>query len=133
MTAAILLLLGIVGAGIWQDRIKLSGIEQVIETMSHQINSKQRNAEVLVGTQWNENTQNNQETQDATRETYTETLDLIPIENIPMGDVKKEDSESKENAQKSDTVDSEIEEKAKEKKPSKEKKKTNPLRKKFLI
>mgnify|MGYP000009462819 FL=1 len=124
MTAAILLLLGIVGAGIWQDRIKLSGIEQVIETMSHQINSKQRNAEVLVGTQWNENTQNNQETQDATRETYTETLDLIPIENIPMGDVKKEDSESKENAQKSDTVDSEIEEKAKEKKQSKEKKKT---------
>lgn len=111
MTAAILLLLGIVGAGIWQDRIKLSGLEQVIETMSHQINTKHNDPEVLVGTQWSEETQNSQDSQNATKETYTETLDLIPIENLPMGDVKKEDTESAENTQKSDTVDSEKEEK----------------------
>ena len=124
MTAAILLLLGIVGAGIWQDRIKLSGLEQVIETMSYQINTKHNDPEVLVGTQWSEETQNSQDSQNATKETYTETLDLIPIENLPMGDVKKEDTESAENTQKSDTVDSEKEEKAEEQKQTKEKKKT---------
>lgn len=124
MTAAILLLLGIVGAGIWQDRIKLSGLEQVIETMSHQINTKHKGPEVLVGTQWSEETQNSQDSQNATKETYTETLDLIPIENLPMGDVKKEDSENTKNTQKSDTVDSEKEEKAETQKQTKEKKKT---------
>ena len=124
MTAAILLLLGIVGAGIWQDRIKLSGLEQVIETMSHQINTKHNDPEVLVGTQWSEETQNSQDSQNATKETYTETLDLIPIENLPMGDVKKEDSQNTENTQKSDTVDSEKEEKAETQKQTKEKKKT---------
>lgn len=124
MTAAILLLLGIVGAGIWQDRIKLFGLEQVIETMSHQINMKHNNPEVLVGTQWSEETQNSQDSQNATKETYTETLDLIPIENLPMGDVKKEDTESSENTQKSDTVDSEKKEKSEEQKQIKEKKKT---------
>ena len=124
MTAAILLLLGIVGAGIWRNRIKLSGLEQVIETMSHQINTKHNDPEVLIGTQWSEETQNSQDSQNATKETYTEALDLIPIENLPMGDVKKEDSKSVENTQKSDTVDSEKKEKSEEQKQIKEKKKT---------
>lgn len=84
MAAAVALLVVIVGAGVAQGRIKLSGFEDAISTLSQKIKGG-KEAEVLVGTEPQEATQ---EMQDAT-ETLTDTLDLIPIEDVPAGEVKK--------------------------------------------
>lgn len=110
MVAAVALLVVIVGAGVVQGRIKLSGFENIISVMSQKIKGEQDSAEVLVGTELQEATQSKQ----GATETLTDTLDLIPIEDIPEGEVKKiedtqeqasETTEQEEDANKTEAQD----------------------------
>lgn len=87
MVAAIALLLVLAGVGIWQQRIHIPGLEQTVETISQKIRHAQEPAEVLVGTEKNmveEPTEDFKST-----ETVSEPMQLIPIEEIPAGAVKK--------------------------------------------
>lgn len=85
MVAAVALLLSIVGVGAVQGRIHIPELEDTISAMSDKIRGKKDPAEVLVGTEI-------KETQESTQKenaTLTETLDLIPIEEIPAGKIEK--------------------------------------------
>ena len=85
MVAAVALLLSIVGVGAVQGRIHIPELENTISAMSDKIRGKKDPAEVLVGTEI-------KETQESTQKenaTLTETLDLIPIEEIPAGKIEK--------------------------------------------
>lgn len=91
MTAAILLLIGIVGVGAYQDRINLPGLKDVIATMSDGLKSGQeQNAEVLVGTELKEQAGGTQST-----ETDADALDLVPVEELPSGEIKQTDDTQK--------------------------------------
>lgn len=87
MAAAIALLLTLVGAGIWQNRISIPGFNQAVETISQKLKNSRQDAEVLIGSQFPEETEGT-ETQSST-ETLSEPLDLIPVEEIPAGEIKK--------------------------------------------
>jgi LysM repeat protein len=89
MVAAVALLVVIVGVGVMQEKIPISGFGEIISTMGQKIKGQNEPAEVLVGTELPE-----QDTQTATEtatETVTETLDLIPIEEVPVDDIKKQE------------------------------------------
>lgn len=87
MTAAILLLIGIVGVGVYQDRIHLPGLKEVISTMSSGLKRMENSdAEVLVGTEIGEAVNDTQST-----ETGAEVLDLIPVQEAPSGEIKQTD------------------------------------------
>lgn len=93
MAAAIALLVVIGGVGVAQGKISLSGMEKAIDAMGGKTENEAQPAEVLVGTQMQETTETT-ETMSGTQskeetQTWTETLDLIPIEEIPAGEVKK--------------------------------------------
>lgn len=102
MAAAIALLVVIAGAGVVQGRVHVPGFEKIVSTMTGAKNGGQDKAEVLVGTELKEqSSQVPEETQ-----TLTETLDLIPIEEIPAGEVKKqEESQMAEETQSTDTAE----------------------------
>lgn len=85
MTAAVALLVVIVGLGVVQDRIHVPGLQKAVETIASFGNKNEQKAQVLVGTEIKETQQSTQEAGD----TYTETLDLIPIESISAGDIKR--------------------------------------------
>ncbi len=87
MAAAVALLVSIVGIGAAQGRINVSGFEDAISAMSDRIRGKKDHTEVLVGSEIKE-TQESSQNSDAT---LTETLDLIPIEEIPAGKIEKTD------------------------------------------
>lgn len=87
MAAAVALLVSIVGIGAVQGRINISGFEDAISAMSDKIRGKKDHAEVLVGSEIKE-TQESTQTSGAT---LTETLDLIPIEEVPAGKIEKTD------------------------------------------
>ena len=87
MTAAVALLVVIVGLGVVQDRIHIPGLQDAVQTIASFGNKSGQKAQVLVGTEIKETQQNTQDADDA----YTETLDLIPIESIRAGDIKKTD------------------------------------------
>ena len=87
MAAAIALLLVLAGVGIWQQRIHIPGLEQTVETIGEKIRDVSQPAEVLVGTEKNiveEQTESAKST-----ETISEPMQLIPIEEVPAGAVKK--------------------------------------------
>lgn len=87
MVAAVALLVSIIGVGAAQGRINLPVFEKVVSSMSEKIHGEKEQPEVLVGTQM-------QETQESTQHdgtTLTETLDLIPIEEIPAGKIETTD------------------------------------------
>ena len=102
MAAAIALLLTLVGAGIWQNRISIPGLNEAVETISQKFKNAGQKAEVLIGSELPEETEA-VETQKST-ETLSEPLDLIPVEEIPAGEIKKigetEQTESSENTEK---------------------------------
>lgn len=87
MTAAVALLVVIVGLGVVQDRIHVPGLQKAVQTIASFGDKEAQKAQVLVGTEIREKQQNTQEAED----TYTETLDLIPIESISAGDIKTVD------------------------------------------
>lgn len=87
MTAAVALLVVIVGLGVVQDRIHVPGLQKAVQTIASFGDKEAQKAQVLVGTEIRETQQNTQEAED----TYTETLDLIPIESISAGDIKTVD------------------------------------------
>lgn len=91
MTAAVALLVVIVGLGVVQDRIHIPGVQKVMQTIADLGDKDDRKAQVLIGSEISETQSSTQNVGDS----YTETLDLIPIESIRAGDVKKvEDSNS---------------------------------------
>ncbi|MCM1284481.1 MAG: LysM peptidoglycan-binding domain-containing protein [Muribaculaceae bacterium] len=95
MTAAILLLIGLVGAGVYQDRIKLSGLEEVVSTMGSRLEKeREADAEVLAGTE-----PGSAEETGGT-ENAAETLDLIPVKKLPSGEIQT--IENAENAAQAD-------------------------------
>lgn len=87
MTAAVALLVVIVGLGVVQDRIHVPGLQKAVQTIASFGDKEAQKAQVLVGTEIKETQQSTQEAGD----TYTETLDLIPIESISAGDIKTVD------------------------------------------
>ncbi len=87
MTAAVALLVVIVGLGVVQDRIHVPGLQKAVQTIASFGDKEAQKAQVLVGTEIRETQQSTQEAED----TYTETLDLIPIESISAGDIKTVD------------------------------------------
>lgn len=87
MAAAVALLVSIVGIGAAQGRINVSGFEDAISAMSDRIRGKKDHTEVLVGSEIKET----QESSQNSNATLTETLDLIPIEEIPAGKIEKTD------------------------------------------
>lgn len=89
MTAAVALLVVVVGLGVVQDRIHVPGVQKAMETIASFGNKKEQKAQVLVGTEIRETQQSTQEAGD----TYTETMDLIPIESISAGDIRTVDEE----------------------------------------
>lgn len=94
MTAAVALLIVIVGLGVVQDRIHIPGLEKTMQTIASLGNKTDDKPQVLVGTEIKETEATEQEIPDE-KNTYTETLDLIPIESIAAGDIKKmEDSKT---------------------------------------
>lgn len=107
MVAAIALLVIIGGAGIAQGRISLSGIEQAISAMSHKAGAQNDPAEVLVGSEIRETTESVQ-TQDGTQ-SWTETLNLVPIEELPAGDIKKVEPTQQHETQQQETQSSQSE------------------------
>lgn len=91
MTTAVALLVVIVGLGVVQDRIHIPGVQKVMQTIADLGDKDDRKAQVLIGSEISETQSSTQNVGDS----YTETLDLIPIESIRAGDVKKvEDSNS---------------------------------------
>ena len=111
MAASIALLLMLVGAGVWQQRIKIPGMEQTVDA----INQRLHPAEVLIGSEIQE-TQETQNTQKAT-ETISEPLKLVPIEEVPQGEVKKitetqdtQASEQKETQEQKEVTDTQVKE-----------------------
>lgn len=71
MTAAVLLLIGLVGFGVYQDRIKLSSLEKAVNTMGNHL--------------------------EPVTESDTETLNLIPIRELPSGEIQRvDDTEGKQ-------------------------------------
>lgn len=111
MAASIALLLMLVGAGVWQQRIKIPGMEQTVDA----INQRLHPAEVLIGSEIKE-TQESQTTQKAT-ETISEPLKLVPIEEVPQGEVKKitetqdtQASEQKETQEQKEVADTQVKE-----------------------
>lgn len=92
MTAAVALLVVIVGLGILQDRIHIPGVQNAIQTLAELVDPKKEDAQVLVGTE----IVNTESGTQSTRDSYTETLDLIPIESIGAGDIRTEE-ESRQN------------------------------------
>lgn len=102
MTAAIALLVVIVGLGVMQDRIHIPGLQEAVQTIASFGNRSGQKAQVLVGTEIKETQQSTQDADD----TYTETLDLIPIESIRAGDIKTTDeADSTKGTEQSDTSD----------------------------
>lgn len=87
MTAAVALLVVIVGLGVVQDRIHVPELQKAVQTIASFGDKEAQKAQVLVGTEIRETQQSTQESED----TYTETLDLIPIESIGAGDIKTVD------------------------------------------
>jgi LysM repeat protein len=85
MVAAVAMLVVILGLGAVQGRISLPGVQQAIRAMSETVKNRIGSAEVLVGSEWEEESQ----TQSA-----TETLDLIPIEEVPAGEIVKLEKET---------------------------------------
>ena len=111
MAASIALLLMLVGAGVWQQRIKIPGMVQTVDA----INQRLHPAEVLIGSEIQE-TQETQNTQKAT-ETISEPLKLVPIEEVPQGEVKKitetqdtQASEQKETQEQKEVTDTQVKE-----------------------
>lgn len=99
MVAAVALLVSIVGVGAAQGRIHIPGLERTISAMSEKLQGKKDQTEVLVGTEITET----QESTQKENATVTETLDLIPIEEIPAGKIEKtaesKDSETEDTEQ----------------------------------
>lgn len=89
MTAAVLLLVGIVGIGVYQDRIQLPELEDVIATVSSGLKQGGSDAEVLVGTEPGEKTDDTQST-----ETVTDVLNLVPVQEVPSGEIRKSDGKT---------------------------------------
>ena len=113
MTAAILLLIGIVGAGVYQDRIILSRLEKVISTMGVRLEKVDKSdAEVLVGTEIRESV----DLTESTQEDLSETLTLIPVKELPSGDIKaveetqteETDADEKNTAETSAEMDADV-------------------------
>jgi nucleoid-associated protein YgaU len=92
MVAAVAMLVVILGLGLVQGQISLPGIGQAVQAMSERVQNGISSAEWLVGTE---------QTEAATGATEaTETLNLIPIEQIPAGDITKlEDAAQSETQQ----------------------------------
>lgn len=88
MTAAVALLVVIVGLGVVQNRIPIPGVEKTMQTIASLGNKADDKPQVLVGTEIKETEATEKDTSDEIN-TYTETLDLIPIESIEAGDIKK--------------------------------------------
>ncbi len=101
MAAAIALLLVLAGVGVWQQRIHIPGLEQTVETLGKKIHHVSEPAEVLVGTEKNmveKPTENAKST-----ETVSEPMKLIPIEEVPAGEVKKVEKTAQQTQQKEET------------------------------
>ena len=105
MAAAIALLLVLAGVGVWQQRIHIPGLEQTVETIGKKIRHVSEPAEVLVGTEKNiveEETENAKST-----ETVSEPMQLIPIEEVPAGAVKKTERKTPSTQQTEETESTE--------------------------
>lgn len=100
MAAAIVLLISMVGVGVYQDRIEIPGVKDAINTMSSGLTGKRdegSDAEVLVGTELPQETQEEGSTQTASDE-----AGLIPVEEVPSGEIKKADSTQQEETETGD-------------------------------
>lgn len=103
MTAAVALLVVIGCVGAAQGKINLSGIQRAVSTMGNKTVNGRDKAQVLVGSQIPEETEAVTQTQESEGETQTWTrpLELIPIEEIPAGEIQKE-KETKEQTTEND-------------------------------
>ena len=88
MTAAVVLLVGLIGVGVYQDRIKLPGVQEVV-SMIKGTDGQQAGAEVLVGTQVPDHEESSQ-----VDSQISETLNLVPVEEAPMGEVPSLDEKA---------------------------------------
>lgn len=87
---ALLVVIGCVGAA--QGKISLSGVRQAVSTMGNKTVNKGEKAQVLVGSEIPEQEENETQAKETTgdTQTWTQPLDLIPIEEIPAGEIQKE-------------------------------------------
>lgn len=117
MAAAVALLILIGCAGAVQGKISLNGIRSAVSTMGNKTKSLKDKAEVLVGSEVTE--QPEKETRDTTvvkdTQTWTKPLELIPIEEIPAGEIQRENSTG-ETEEKNDTQTKESQSDAEQKK-----------------
>ncbi len=88
MAAAVALLALIIGVGAVQGKINIPGLEKTLSAMSEKLRGKAEPAEVLVGTEPKETQDSTQGENMSVTET-TETMELIPIEEIPAGKIEK--------------------------------------------
>lgn len=92
---ALLVLIGCVGAV--QGKISLRGIRNAVSAMGNKTVSHGDRAEVLIGTEMTEQQENETPEKSVEKDTQTVTkpLELIPIEKIPAGEIRKEDDTQK--------------------------------------
>ena len=95
MTAAVALLVVIVGLGVVQDRIHIPGLEKTMQTIASLGNKTDDKPQVLVGTEIKETEATEQEIPDE-KNTYTETLESIAAGDIKKMEDPKTDADAKE-------------------------------------
>lgn len=106
MAAAVALLVVIGAVGAAQGKFNLGGIQKAVSTMGN----KTGQAEQLVGSQWQEDTQATEKN----TQTLTEPLDLIPIDKLPAGEIQKETQKETQKEMQSTESETQTEEKSTE-------------------
>lgn len=104
LVAAIALLVVLAGVGVYENRIQIPGVDRIVSAMSQKLKGEPEPAEVLVGTEIEQNA--TEQVTDTETMTMTENLNLIPIEQVPAGEVPKaEKTQTDENTdtEKADT------------------------------
>ena len=104
MAAAVALLVLIGGVGAAQGKISLNGLRNAVGTMGDKVAKSGGRAEVLVGSEITEEPERETQTKTEIKDTQTSTkpLELIPIEEIPAGEIRKE-KDTPESPQTTDT------------------------------
>jgi nucleoid-associated protein YgaU len=88
MAAVVVLLIGIVGTGIYQERIKVSGLEQMIETIAGAVSKSDTQTTEKMETEQ----VSTEETLQQIQSMETMSDEIIPVENIPGGDIIQDTS-----------------------------------------
>jgi LysM repeat protein len=90
MVAAVAMLVVLLGLSLVQGRISLTGVTEAIQAMSEKVKTGMSRAEVLVSSGSEEAVET---------ESSTETLHLIPIEEVPAGEIVKLEEETQAESQ----------------------------------